>query len=156
MTDAAANATTSRTGMLIRRPVGEVFAAFVDPQVTTRFWFTHASGPLREDAEVEWRWEMYDVRTTAKVLAFEQDRRLGVEWRGDEGPTRVEWRFDPKGDRSTFVEITHDGFAGDLAARAAQARESTEGFALVLAGLKALLEHGIELNLVADRFPPSE
>jgi hypothetical protein len=32
-------------------------------------------------------------------------------------------------------------------------RSSTEGFTLVLAGLKAYLEHNIELNLVADRFP---
>jgi len=27
------------------------------------------------------------------------------------------------------------------------------GFTIVLAGLKALLEHGIELNLVRDQFP---
>lgn len=26
--------------MLIRKPVEEVFEAFVDPAVTTRFWFT--------------------------------------------------------------------------------------------------------------------
>jgi hypothetical protein len=31
--------------------------------------------------------------------------------------------------------------------------DSTEGFTLVLAGLKALLEHGVKLNLVSDRFP---
>jgi len=30
---------------------------------------------------------------------------------------------------------------------------STGGFTIVLAGLKALLEHNIQLNLVADRFP---
>jgi hypothetical protein len=30
---------------------------------------------------------------------------------------------------------------------------STQGFSLVLAGLKALLEHNVRLNLVADRFP---
>lgn len=32
-------------------------------------------------------------------------------------------------------------------------REFTEGFALVLSGLKAYLECCIELNLVSDRFP---
>ena len=32
--------------MLIRRPAAEVYAAFVDPAVTTRFWFSRASGPL--------------------------------------------------------------------------------------------------------------
>jgi len=34
-----------------------------------------------------------------------------------------------------------------------QALDSVGGFNLVLAGLKAFLEHGIELNLVRDRFP---
>jgi len=34
-----------------------------------------------------------------------------------------------------------------------QALDSTGGFVLVLAGAKAFLEHGIALNLVADRFP---
>ena len=34
-----------------------------------------------------------------------------------------------------------------------QVTESTQGFSLVLAGLKAYLEHGVRLNLVADRFP---
>ena len=29
----------ARATMLIRRPVEEVFNAFVDPTVTTRFWF---------------------------------------------------------------------------------------------------------------------
>jgi hypothetical protein len=30
--------------------------------------------------------------------------------------------------------------------------DSTSGFPLVLAGLKAFLEHNVRLNLVADRF----
>lgn len=33
------------------------------------------------------------------------------------------------------------------------ALDATEGFAFVLAGAKAWLEHGVELNLVRDRFP---
>ena len=56
-------------------------------------------------------------------------------------------------DAGTFVSITNAGFAGDAGVVAAQAIASTEAFTLVLAGLKALLEHGIRLNLVADRFP---
>ena len=34
-----------------------------------------------------------------------------------------------------------------------QALDSTGGFTLVLAGAKAFLEHNINLNLIADRFP---
>ena len=37
---------TAAPAMLIRRPVGEVFAAFVDPDVTTKVWFTKSSGRL--------------------------------------------------------------------------------------------------------------
>jgi hypothetical protein len=36
---------------------------------------------------------------------------------------------------------------------ATQAVDSTGGFTIVLAGLKALPEHNIILNLIADRFP---
>jgi len=49
--------------------------------------------------------------------------------------------------------ITESGFTGDGDTVAAHAMGSVEGFTLVLAGLKALLEHKIELNLVSDRFP---
>jgi hypothetical protein len=34
-----------------------------------------------------------------------------------------------------------------------QVAGSVEGFSLVLAALKAFLEHGIRLAVVADRFP---
>jgi hypothetical protein len=33
------------------------------------------------------------------------------------------------------------------------ATDSTQGFSLMLAGLKALLEHDVRLNLVGDRYP---
>jgi hypothetical protein len=35
----------------------------------------------------------------------------------------------------------------------AKIKDSTGGFTTVLDGLKAFLEHGINLNLVADKFP---
>ena len=47
--------------MLIRRPVAEVFEAFVDPAVTTKFWFTKSSGRLEAGKRVRWDWEMYGV-----------------------------------------------------------------------------------------------
>jgi hypothetical protein len=36
---------------------------------------------------------------------------------------------------------------------ARQAVAATSAFTLVLAGMKAWLEHGIELGLIRDRFP---
>jgi hypothetical protein len=53
----------------------------------------------------------------------------------------------------TFVSVTNKGFPGDEDETLQHALDSTEGFAFVLAGLKALLEHNIQLNLVPDPFP---
>lgn len=139
--------------MLIRRPASEVFRAFVDPAYTTRFWFTRSSGALVEGAEVQWYWDMYDVSTTVRVKAFEQDRRLSIEW--DDPPSPVEWRFDARGPEQTLVAIEASGFRGSSEEILAQALDSKGGFTIVLAACKALLEHGVELRLVYDQFPDS-
>lgn len=33
--------------MLIRKPIADVFSAFVDPAITTKFWCTKSSGKLQ-------------------------------------------------------------------------------------------------------------
>ena len=143
----------AKTAMLIRRPVAEVFAAFIDPAVTSKFWFTRGSGPLEPGTTVTWHWDMYGFSTEAKTIEIEPDRLILVEWIADDSSTRIEWRFFPRPDGTTFVSITNSGFSGSGDDVAQHAIASTEGFTFVLAGAKAWLEHGIELNLVPDRFP---
>jgi uncharacterized protein YndB with AHSA1/START domain len=142
-----------KTGMLIRRPVAEVFEAFVNPDITTQFWFTRSSGRLEPGAQVEWTWEMYDVSAAVTVKAIEPHRRILIEWPGYSGLATVEWLFTPHADDTTFVSISETGFRGDGDSLVQQVAASTQGFTLVLAGLKALLEHHVRLNLVADRYP---
>jgi uncharacterized protein YndB with AHSA1/START domain len=48
-----------QTGMLIRKPVADVFEAFINPDITTQFWFTMSSGRLDPGAQVAWAWEVY-------------------------------------------------------------------------------------------------
>ena len=139
--------------MLIRKTVAAVFEAFVDPAVTTKFWFTKSSGRLEPGAQVEWAWEMYDVAVPVAATAVEPNRRILITWPGYGGQTTVEWTFAAQPDGATFVTISESGFSGDGDALLKQVASSTEGFALVLAGAKAWLEHGIQLRLVADRFP---
>ncbi|MDP1993768.1 MAG: polyketide cyclase, partial [Ignavibacteria bacterium] len=67
--------------------------------------------------------------------------------------TEVEWTLKSVNDNSTFVSIVNKGFIGNTTQLISQIRDSTEGFTLVLAGLKAYLEYGLQLNLIADRFP---
>jgi uncharacterized protein YndB with AHSA1/START domain len=102
---------------------------------------------------VEWAWEMYDVSATVTVKTIEPNRRIVIEWPGYSGLTTVEWLFTPHTDNTTFVRITESGFIGNGDDLLKQVAASTQGFTLVLAGLKALLEHHARLNLVADRYP---
>jgi uncharacterized protein YndB with AHSA1/START domain len=143
----------SKTGLLIRKPVEEVFEAFINPEITTKFWFTKSSGRLEVGKQVQWDWEMYDVSIPVTATAIEPNKRIVIEWPGYSGLTTVEWMFAPQTDGTTFVSITEAGFTGDGDELVKQVASSTQGFSLVLAGLKALLEHNIRLNLVADRYP---
>ena len=142
----------SKAEMLIRKPVAEVFEAFINPDITSKFWFTKGSGRLEAGKQVQWDWEMYDMSIPVTAQAIEPNRRIRIEWPGYGTPTMVEWVFAPQQDGTTFVSITESGFTGTADELFKQLVGSTEGFTLVLAGLKALLEHNIKLNLVADRF----
>jgi uncharacterized protein YndB with AHSA1/START domain len=141
------------TSMLIRRPVHDVFEAFVDPSVTTRFWFTKSTGRLDEQDRVRWDWEMYDVHSDVEVVELVPDERIVITWSGYQARERVEWAFTDRGDGTTYVTIEDSGFAGEPDELAEQAVSATEGFAYTLAGAKAWLEHGVQLNLVPDKFP---
>ena len=143
----------AKTEMLIRRPTAEVFETFIDPAITTKFWFTKSSGRLETGKQVHWEWEMYSASTDVNVQVIEPNKRILLEWGEPDARTTVEWIFTPRPGNTTFVSITNSGFHGNQEEVAQQAIDATEGFTFVLAGLKALLEHNINLNLIADRFP---
>jgi uncharacterized protein YndB with AHSA1/START domain len=143
----------AKTEMLIHRPVAEVFEAFINPAITTKFWFTKSSGRLETGKQVRWEWEVYSSGTDVNVKAIEPNKWILVEWTAFGVPTIIEWIFTSRPDNTTFVSITNSGFHGTEKQTAEQAISSTEGFTFVLAGLKALLEQNLNLNLIADRFP---
>ncbi|HEV8366275.1 MAG TPA: SRPBCC family protein [Gemmatimonadaceae bacterium] len=144
----------AKTEMRIRKPAAQVYEAFVDPAITTKFWFTKSSGRLEPGANVRWDWELYDVFVNVTVKALEPGQRILIEWSSPgEEPTNVEWVFTSRADSTTFVTIRNYGFKGELEEVAQQAIASTEGFTFVLAGLKALLEHNVRLRLIEDRHP---
>ncbi len=143
----------AKAQMLIRKPVAQVFEALVDPAITSRFWFSKGSARLEAGKRVRWDWEMYGASAEVDVKAIERNERILIEWDGPDNPTSVEWTFEPRGEDQTFVTVKNWGFGGDQDAAVAAALDSTGGFSFLLAGWKAFLEHGIELNLVADHAP---
>lgn len=138
----------AKAEMLIRKPVEEVFEAFIDPAITSKFRFTKSSGRLETGKRVQWDWEMYGASADVDVKEIEENKRILIEF-----GTTVEWIFTSRTENETFVTITNTGFKGDGDDIVKQALDSTEGFTIVLCGLKALLEHDIVLNLVSDKAP---
>lgn len=137
--------------MMIRKPVAEVFQAFIDPAITTKFWFTKSSGTLEAGKTVTWEWEMYGVSDTIKVKNIVVNQLISIEW--DDPATTVDFEFTPLSEDTTYVVIKNYGFSQTGADLIEAIKNNTGGFTTVLDGLKAYLEYGIELALVRDKFP---
>jgi uncharacterized protein YndB with AHSA1/START domain len=139
------------TQMMIRKPVATVFEAFIDPSVTTKFWFTKASGLLEEGKTITWEWEMYGASTNVVVKEIIPNQKIATEW-GDPA-VAVDYEFTALAEDRTYVTIRSYGFTQTGNDLIEVIKDNTGGFTTVLDGLKAYLEHNIELNLIGDKFP---
>jgi len=144
---------TAKSELAIRKPVNEVFQAFIDPEITTKFWFTHSTGKLEEGATIIWEWRMYNVNTTVKILEIIENQKILIEWGENLEKSTVKWEFNSVNKNLTFVTITNYGFQGKRDKILNQIKDSTKGFTFVLSGLKAWLEYNIQLRLIDDIFP---
>lgn len=148
------NIPTVETQMLIRKPVAMVFEAFLDPAVTTKFWFTKSSGQLEVGKITIWEWEMYGVVTNVLTNEIITNKLISTEW-GDPATT-VDYEFIALTDETTYVVIKNYGFKETGSELIQIIMDSTGGFTTVLDGLKAYLEHNVRLNLVGDKFLPKD
>lgn len=136
--------------MLIRRSVSDVFNAFINPAITSKFWFSRGTARLGPDVRCTWYWDKYNASTNLHVLEFVENQRFRISW--DEDTQTVEWNFEEV-ESGTLVRITVVGFQGTDEDVLAQCVDSKGGFTMVLAGAKAFLEFDVSLNLVEDQHP---
>ncbi|WP_345208520.1 SRPBCC family protein [Chryseobacterium ginsengisoli] len=136
--------------MLIRKPIEDVFEAFINPEVTTNFWFTKSTGKLEEGKTLTWEWEMYGAKTNVKVLEIVQNQSIKTEW--GEPSTNVDYEFKEM-EKGTLVVIKSYGYSQTGEDLLKIINDNTDGFTTVLDGCKAYLEHGINLRLIEDKFP---
>jgi uncharacterized protein YndB with AHSA1/START domain len=139
------------TQMLIRKSVATVFHAFIDPEITTNFWFTKSTGNLEVGKTVTWTWEMYGVSTQVFVKDIIPNKKISTLW-GDPATT-VDYEFIALTNDTTYVVIKNYGFKETGNELIQVIKNSTGGFTTVLDGLKAFLEYNIRLNLIGDKFP---
>ncbi|WP_027381531.1 SRPBCC family protein [Chryseobacterium daeguense] len=136
--------------MLIRKPIEDVFEAFITPEITTNFWFTKSTGKLEEGKTVTWEWEMYGAKSDVKVLQIVQNQLIKTIW--GEPSTNVDYEFK-RMEKGTLVIIKSYGFSQKGEDLLKIINDNTGGFTTVLDGCKAYLEHGINLGLIEDKFP---
>jgi len=137
---------TAACSMLIRRPVADVFGAFVDPGTITSFWLESTTGPLAKGARVAWRFLVPGATETVTVTAFDDQKRIAFDW--SDGIS-VDMAFQAFSENATRLSVQASGFRGQSAE--ASAVNATEGFTIVLCDLKTLLETGRSANLVRDK-----
>jgi len=136
--------------MLIRKPIQEVFDAFIDPEITTNFWFTKSTDKLEEGKTITWEWEMYGAKSEVKVLQIIPNKLIKTEWGLFSNNVDYEFKEMEKG---TLVIIKSYGYSETGDALLSVINDNTGGFTTVLDGCKAYLEHGINLRLIEDKFP---
>lgn len=139
------SASIAKASLPIRRPPAQVFNAFVDPAILTRFWLQAASAPLSAGAVVEWHFMVPGAKDTVTVMDFQPGRRLVLRWSDGSSVALDFTEFNPG---ETLLSVETSAFEP---ADADTLVGTTEGFCLVLCDLKTLLESGRSAHLVKDK-----
>ena len=137
----------ARAKMLIRRPAMEVFNAFVQPDLITKFWLKGTTGPLGQGAQVEWQFMVPGATERVHVTAFDEPHHIAFAW--SEGGLGVDMKFFEEQKGITVVSVEVRGFESEGGTD--QVVNATEGFSIVLCDLKVLLESGHSASLVKDK-----
>lgn len=136
----------------VARPVADVYEAVADPRQLSGYFTTGgARGRLEAGADVIWDFADFPGAFPVKVAEAEAPRRIVIDWEGadtasERGTTRTTFEFAPIDDGArTLVTITEAAWV-PTAAGAKSAFGNCEGWVGMLAGLKAWVEHGINLR----------
>ncbi|HET6940540.1 MAG TPA: SRPBCC family protein [Sphingomicrobium sp.] len=151
-----------RVAARIARPVHEVFEAVADPDKLSHYFTTGgAKGRLEAGKTVTWDFHDFPGAFPVQVIEVEPDRRIVLEWKANEGEppnvdggemksvdyyTTVTMTFTPLDhDTRTMVEIEEKGWRETEGALKAS-YGNCQGWAQMLAALKAWIEYGINLR----------
>lgn len=143
---------SAKAQILIRANPQAIFDALVDADTMSKFWFTRRDRGLAEGKTVLWYVgeddDAYAIEVRVKELR--RPEKIRIEWGEGEQFTEVCWQIESAADGNSKLTIEETGFTGSTAEIVAKALDSTGGFNQVIVALKALLEHGAHINVVAD------
>tara|TARA_R100000322_G_scaffold9788_2_gene6124 strand:+ start:6125 stop:6574 length:450 start_codon:yes stop_codon:yes gene_type:complete len=145
---------TAKAAIMVAADPNTCYEAFADPDRITRFWFPRVSGPIEPDAHLTWHVGHADdaMGIDVDVVSARPGIGFDIRWGTGDAKTEVSWSFHEKGPL-TEIRVTETGFQGDDETRISKALDSTGGFNQVLVAAKALIEHGVDVNVVDSRAP---
>lgn len=147
------NNISAKAEIRIRRTPSEVFTAFADASAMSKFWFNRRDDGLIAGEPVSWFIGSGENAIAFEVLVKEIDQphKIVIEWgHDDDNYTQVTGLFEGTEDGDTRLTIKETGFTGSNETIIERALDSTGGFNQVIIAAKALIEHSVELNVVAD------
>jgi uncharacterized protein YndB with AHSA1/START domain len=134
----------------ISKPVHEVFEAVADPAKLSGYFTTGgARGRLETGATVSWDFADFPGAFPVQVVEVVPDSRIVLRWGSSEGEAgrenTVTMTFEGLEGGRTLVTIVETGWS-ETQKGVDGAIGNTEGWAGMLAAMKAYLEHGINLR----------
>ena len=143
---------TAKARILIRATPAEIFDAFIDPATMSRFWFCRRDHGLTSGADVLWYVgnDVQAMAITVRVVELQQPERIVIDWGVGGAFTRVVWTISARSAEQSILQIEESGFPGSEDQQLSRVIDSTAGFNQVVVAVKALLESGCAMNIVAD------
>ena len=138
----------SKVSGRIAKPVHEVFEAVADPAKLSGYFTTGgAKGRLEAGSVVSWDFADFPGAFPVTVVEIVPDAKIVLRWGSAEGQgdNTVTMIFEGLEDGRTLITITETGWT-ETQTGIDGAVGNTEGWAGMLAAMKAYLEHGINLR----------
>ena len=143
----------ARAKSIVRARPEKVFEAFVNPEQMRKFWFYRTDHGLKPNESVMFYLgdEEGAFGFAADVLELIPYSLIHIQWGDDTGKTDVKWHLEQTESGDTALTIEETGFSGSDEEIGALVIDRTTGWNQVIIAAKALIEHGVAINVVADR-----
>lgn len=130
---------------IIYKDVKTVFNTIIDKRELAKYFVSHASEDITENAEIIWEWKDFCTECVVSVLKVETNKHIVFNWKGNKIQTRVEMVFNTLETNKTEVIITEQSYNNDEEG-IKKVMQQTQGWTDFLCSLKAYLYTGINLR----------
>ncbi len=137
---------------IFRATPDKVYEAFVDPARMKLFWFHRNDEGLKIGETVTWY--LGDAEDAfgfpVQVVDLKPNALIHLRWGTGDNSTDIRWVLEETESGDTRLTIEETGFAGKSQEIVERVLDSTGGFNQAIVAAKALVEHNVVINIVAD------